>query len=63
MSSIIADAAKAAHTGTDRGLQEVLDFLVTQEQLSVTFQLEEYSVSTCVRVREGAQDPTAYCDL
>lgn len=37
MSSIIADAAKAAHIGTDRGLQEVLDFLVTQEQLSVTF--------------------------
>jgi hypothetical protein len=37
MSSIITDAAKAAHIGTDRGLQEVLDFLVTQEQLSVTF--------------------------
>jgi hypothetical protein len=37
MSSIIGDAAKAAHIGTDRGLQEVLDFLVTQEQLSVTF--------------------------
>ena len=37
MSSIITDAAKAARTGTDRGLQEVLDFLITQEQLSVTF--------------------------
>lgn len=37
MSSIITDAAKAAQTGTDQGLQEVLDFLVTQEQLSVTF--------------------------
>ena len=37
MPSIIADAAKAAHVGTDRGLREVLDFLVTQEQLSVTF--------------------------
>ena len=37
MSSIITEAAKAAHVGTDRGLQEVLDFLVTQEQLSVTF--------------------------
>jgi hypothetical protein len=36
MSSII-NAAKAAQTGTDRGLQEVLDFLVTQEQLTVTF--------------------------
>jgi len=37
MTSIITDAAKAARTGTDRGLQEVLDFLVTQEQLSTTF--------------------------
>lgn len=37
MSSIITAAAKAAQTGTDQGLQEVLDFLVTQEQLSVTF--------------------------
>jgi hypothetical protein len=37
MSSIITNAANAAHTGTDRGLQEVLDFLVTQEQLSVAF--------------------------
>jgi hypothetical protein len=37
MSSIITEAAKAAGTGTDRGLQEVLDFLVTQEHLSTTF--------------------------
>ena len=37
MTTIITDAAKAAQGGTDRGLQEVLDFLVTQEQLSVTF--------------------------
>jgi hypothetical protein len=37
MSSIITDAAKAAHTGTHQGLQELLDFLVTQEQLSTTF--------------------------
>jgi hypothetical protein len=37
MSSIITDAAKAAHAGTDQDLQEILDFLVTQEQLSVTF--------------------------
>lgn len=37
MSSIITDAANAAHAGTDRGLQDVLDFLVTQEQLSTTF--------------------------
>jgi len=37
MSSNIPDAAKAAHTGTAWNLQEILDFLVTQEQLSVTF--------------------------
>jgi len=37
MSSIITDAAKAAHAGTDQGLEAILDFLVTQEQLSVTF--------------------------
>jgi len=37
MSSIITDAATAASTGTDRGLQDILDFLVTQEQLSTAF--------------------------
>ena len=37
MSTIITEAANAARTGTDRGLQDVLDFLVTQEQLSTTF--------------------------
>jgi hypothetical protein len=36
VSSIISNAVESARTGTDRGLQEVLDFLVTQEQLSVT---------------------------
>jgi hypothetical protein len=37
MSTIITEAANAARTGTDRGLQDILDFLVTQEQLSTTF--------------------------
>jgi hypothetical protein len=37
MSTIITEAANAARTGTDRGLEEILDFLVTQEQLSTTF--------------------------
>ena len=37
MSSIITGAANAALAATDRGLQEVLDFIVTQEQLSTTF--------------------------
>ena len=47
MSSIITDAAKAAFSGSDRGLQEVLDFLVTQELLSVTF------VSAAIERAEG----------
>jgi hypothetical protein len=37
MTSIITYAAQAAFTGADQGLQEVLDFLVTQELLSTTF--------------------------
>jgi len=37
MTSIITEAAKAAESGTDRGLQDILDFLVTQEQLSTIF--------------------------
>jgi len=37
MTSIITETAKAGFTGTDEGLQDVLDFLVTQEQLSTTF--------------------------
>src|SRR5919199_574395 len=35
--SIITATADAAQRGTDRDLQEVLDFLVTEEQLGVTF--------------------------
>ena len=34
--SIITETAKAANAGTKRGLREVLDFLVTEEQLGVT---------------------------
>src|ERR1700753_3278239 len=37
MTSIIGETARAAHAGTDHGLREVLDFLVTEEQLGVTF--------------------------
>jgi len=37
MSSIITETARAATLGTDHGLREVLDFLVTEEQLGVTF--------------------------
>lgn len=37
MPSIIDETARAARVGTDQGLREVLDFLVTEEQLGVTF--------------------------
>jgi hypothetical protein len=37
MSSIIEETARAARVDTDHGLREVLDFLVTEEQLGVTF--------------------------
>ena len=36
MSNIITETAKSARAGNERGLSEVLDFLVTEEQLGVT---------------------------
>jgi hypothetical protein len=36
MTNIITETAKSATAGTKRGLSEVLDFLVTEEQLGVT---------------------------
>jgi hypothetical protein len=36
MTNIITETAKSARAGTKRGLSEVLDFLVTEEQLGVT---------------------------
>src|SRR3978361_208343 len=35
--SILSDTAKAASLGDKQGLKEILDFLVTEEQLGVTF--------------------------
>ena len=35
---------------------------VAGNQIVVTFQREDQSVSSCVRLREGAQDPNNYCD-
>ena len=35
--SILTDTAKAASLGDKQGLKDVLDFLVTEEQLGVTF--------------------------
>ena len=37
MSQLVSDAAAAASIGDKQGRQEVLDFLVTEEQLGVTF--------------------------
>ena len=34
---------------------------VLNDQIVVTFQVDEQSVSTCIRLREGAQDPTISC--
>jgi hypothetical protein len=31
------------------------------EQIIVSFQREDQTVSTCIRLREGAQDPNDYC--
>jgi hypothetical protein len=31
------------------------------EQIVVSFQLEDQTVSRCIRVRNGQQDPTNYC--
>lgn len=31
------------------------------EQIVVTFQREDQTVSTCIRLREGAQNPNDYC--
>ena len=35
--SILTDTAKATSLGDKQGLKDVLDFLVTEEQLGVTF--------------------------
>jgi hypothetical protein len=34
---------------------------VIGDQIVVTFQREDQSVSTCIRLRDGAQDPTVSC--
>jgi hypothetical protein len=31
------------------------------EQIVVSFQRDDQTVSTCIRLREGTQDPTVYC--
>jgi len=34
---------------------------VVNDQIVVTFQHEDQSVSTCIRLRDGMQDPTVSC--
>ena len=35
---------------------------IVNDQVVVTFQNGDQSVSTCIRIRQGAQSATAYCD-
>ena len=35
---------------------------IANNQVVVTFQNGDQTVSTCVRIRQGTQSPTAYCD-
>lgn len=35
---------------------------VANDQVVVTFQQEDQSISTCIRIKQGSQDPNAYCD-
>jgi len=35
---------------------------IVNDQVVVTFQNGDQTVSTCVRIRQGTQSPTAYCD-
>ena len=32
------------------------------DQIVVSFQRDDQTASTCIRLREGAQDPNSYCD-
>lgn len=32
------------------------------DQIVVSFQRDDQTASTCIRLRDGAQDPTSYCD-
>jgi hypothetical protein len=35
---------------------------IVNDQVVVTFQNGDQTVSTCIRIRQGTQSPTAYCD-
>ena len=47
----------------DGGVGPTMPFAaVAGNQIVVTFQREDQSQSTCIRLRQGAQDPNNYCD-
>lgn len=35
---------------------------LVHNQVVVTFQQDDQSISTCIRIKQGSQDPNAYCD-
>ena len=54
---IIVSAAADGSVGPTKPFPAVVN-----DQVVVTFQSGDQSVSTCIRIRQGAQSPTAYCD-
>jgi hypothetical protein len=54
---IILDANLDGSVGPSQPLSAVLG-----DQIVVTFQREEQSVSSCIRLQSGHQDPNTYCD-
>jgi len=53
---VIQQANADGSVGPTQPLAAAID-----EQLVVTFQRDDQTVSTCIRLRNGNQDPTNYC--
>ena len=53
---VIEDAHDDGSVGPTAPLAAALN-----EQIVVSFQRDDQTVSTCIRLREGTQDPTVYC--
>ncbi len=54
---IIENANPDGSVGPTAPVRAALD-----DQMVISFQREDQTVSTCVRLREGAQSSTSYCD-
>jgi hypothetical protein len=54
---IITTAAADGSVGPTKPFPAALD-----DQVVITFQEADQSLSTCIRIKQGAQDPNAYCD-